>query len=430
VLDPKRLKTQLQTLPTRAAHRADTERWGKNELPGLPEDILPDISETVRGTINRLASTCQSVGPRIINTIKFGTLGDVNWGGKDTSTDALIETRDLEGLAEEILENALYSGVMEGIVRRGEDGIVRIEPLVGYTEPVYAPDSPSEVAGYIHAWLDASGGDTDPKWTLRVYDLAARTMHEQRGLTEPARFDLQRATPLGPTDEYPAGSPIPTFLIVGKGRNRMPRGYLADLLPLIKGDWVSQLRGDRTEEATAFPQLVLKGSITDGTTQRSATHVLTVADDGDAHFLLPGDLSQMHAHHDRKLERLREDASMPGGFLGSDSPSGEALREANAKFINLCKWYAARLSRVLTALCDAYAEAEGVASPGHVVVSINREFEKDTEAQRIVSLYTEGLVEFGAAVRAISAFVPTWEPKAIEAFVSAKAAPPPEGGEA
>lgn len=428
VIDAKRLKTQLSTLPARAQLRADAERWGKNEITTLPDEILPSISEEVRATIERLAATCQSVGPRIVNTIKFGTLGAVNWGGDDTTTDHLIETIDLEGLAEELLEASLYSGVMEGIARRGGDDVVRIEPLVGYTEPIYAADSPVEVAGYVHAWLENDAASGTPKWTVRVYDLIERTMSEQRGLTDPARFDPSKADVVGPSDEYPAGSPVPTFLIVSKARNRMPRGYIADLLPLIKSDWVSQLRGDRTEEATAFPQLVLKGMVESGTTERSATHVLTVTDEGDAKFLLPGDLTQMHTHHDRKLERLREDASMPGGFLGSDSPSGEALREANAKFINLCKWYAARLSRVLTSLAADYARALGQEPPGQVVVSINREFEKDTEANRITSLYREGLIDFAAAVRAISVFVPTWESKDVEAFILAEANrvdPPP-----
>lgn len=436
MIDPKSLKLQLSGLAGRAAQRADVERWGAGELSFLPTEILPDISEAVRATIVRLAATAQSIGPRIVNTVKFGTIGSVNWGGDNSALDSLIELQDLEGLAEDILERGLYSGVLEGVVRRSESGEVRLEPILGYTEPVFAADSPTEVIGYIHAWLEPDTTASDPKWVVRVYDLLERTLHEQRGLRSPERFDYERATVVGPTAEYPDGAPTPDFLIVNRSRSRLPRGYLAHLLPLIKGDWVSQVRGDRSEEATAFPQLLLRGEFTSGTNERSPTHILTTDKDGDARFLEPGDLAQIHAHHDRKLERIREDANMPGGFLGNDSPSGEALREANAKFINLCRWYANRLSRILTRLAQRLAAANGLQADVQVVVEINREFEKENEVQRILMVYREGLMDFGAAVRALSVFFPTWESKDLEAFIEREEAlanpeprPSPDGAE-
>lgn len=425
MIDAARLKRQLSSLPTRAAESGDAEAWGKNELPELPTELLPDISEQVRADVERVARNCSSAGPQIVETIKYGTIGSVNWGGDSDGADALLDQTDLEGLAEEILESALYRGVMDGIVRRGLDGVVRIEPLIGHTEPIYAPDSPVEVVGYIHAWT-VENGQGAAKWTVRVWDFTEGRMLEQSGLNDPGQFNLDAAaeTAVTATPEYPDGPPVPAFILTDLARNRLPRGFFVKLLPLIKGDWVSQVRGDRTEEATAFPQLLIKGLVESGTSERSPTHIIRVdGEHGGAEFMMPGDLSQMHNHHDRKQERLRADAMMPGGFMGGrQAPSGEALREMNAKFINMCKRYANRLSRVLTMLTEQYAAAHGVQPPGPVIVTINREFEREAEAQRIVTLWREGLIEFGAAVRAASVLVPTWESKAVEDWITAEAA--------
>lgn len=425
MIDAARLKRQLSALPTRAAESGDAEAWGKNELLELPTYLLPDISEQVRADVERVAGNCSSAGPQIVETIKYGAIGSVNWGGDSDGADALLDATDLEGLAEEILESALYRGVMDGIVRRGLDDTVRIEPLIGHTEPIYAPDSPVEVVGYVHAWRE-DGGTGAAKWAVRIWDFIENQLLEQRGLSDPAQFNLDVAAEsvITTSDEYPAGPPVPAFVMTDLARTRMPRGFFVKLLPLIKGDWVSQVRGDRTEEATAFPQLLIKGLVESGTSERSPTHIIRVdGEHGGAEFMLPGDLSQMHNHHDRKQERLRADAMMPGGFMGGrQAPSGEALREMNAKFINMCKRYANRLSRILTVLTAQYAEALGVQPPGPVIVTINREFEREAEAQRIVTLWREGLIEFGAAVRAASVLVPTWESNEVEAWITAEAA--------
>ena len=261
--------------------------------------------------------------------------------------DEALREQDLESLADELLESAHYCGVLAGIMRRdGDTGALRLEPLVGHLEPVFAPNSPTMVVGLIHAWV------VNTKWTVRVYDTNERSMSEWRGLSHPNKVastmpDLEVAR----SAEYPDGAPTPRFVVTGRDASNMPLGDLAKVLPLIKSDWSSQLRADRSEENTAFPQLKIKGEVKSDPGERSSAHIIRAfGGRRRADFLAPGDLSQLHNHHNRKLERLREDAMMPGGFLGSQTPSGEALREANAKFISVCAWYAKRLSRVLTLL--------------------------------------------------------------------------------
>ena len=153
MIDVSTLKTQLSSLPLRHDRRFTAEEWGTGHLPGIPTNLLPDVSEAVRDALVRIARQCQSIGPRIVNIKRFGTIGDINWGGENNTVDNLLREQDLDGLADELLENAYYSGMIVGITRRDpETGEIRMEPLVGHVEPVFSRTSPTRVAGILHTW--------------------------------------------------------------------------------------------------------------------------------------------------------------------------------------------------------------------------------------------------------------------------------------
>lgn len=421
MIDPAMLKTQLSGLTSRAALKAKAEEWGTGDLRAIPDHLLPNIeSSEARAALHRLAKQAQSIGPRIVSVKRFGILGEINWGGENKEADAALQAMDLEAIADEMLEQALYGGMLAGINRRDPDlGVTRIEPLIGHVEPVYSAASPTLVAGLIHAWVQPESTGSNAKWTVRLYDLLDRTMREWRDVTDPSRVhQLTPAEVVEPNAEFPAGAPMPRFAIVSRGADRMPMGEIAKVLPHLYADWSSQVRGDRIEESTAIPQLLVKGEVEDGTDERSPTHVIRVVEDGDARYIVPGDLRSLHEHHNRKLERIREDANLPGGFLGGQTPSGEALREANAKFISANRWLASRLSRVLTELVADHCEAEGLGDPPQVTVTINREFTKAQDIADAVTLYQNDLLEHAAAVRHVSVFVPTWSDEEIEAFIA------------
>lgn len=422
MIDLATIKQQLSGITTRAARKAEAERWGTGDLQTTPTHLLPSIeSDEAQAALRRLAQQAQSLGPRIVNTKRFGIIGDLNWGGDNDQADKALQAQDLETTVDIITEQALYSGIIAGINRRDPtQGITRIEPLIGHVEPVYSLDSPALAVGLIHAWVSDDRGVL--KWTVRVYDLTDNSMREWVNITDPARiWRTPPTTTTEPSAEYPAGAPTPRFAVLGRDSNRLPMGEITKLLPLLYGDWSSQVRGDRIEESTAIPQMVVKGEVEDGTTERSPTHVIRVIEEGDAKYIIPGDLTGLHEHHNRKLERIREDGNLPGGFLGNQTPSGEALREANAKFISSNRYFANHLSRVLTELAADHCEAEGLGEPPAVTVTINREFARQQEIQDIISLHAEGLVEHGAAVRAVSVFLPTWSDEEIEAFIKAEA---------
>lgn len=420
MIDLALVKAELNSVTRRATKRYEAEEWGTGQFDSPPYNLLPTLPAAALEAARKLADQAQSMGPRIVGIKKFLTIGDINWGGDDKELDELLRGQDLEALADEMFEQALYSGMLVGIVRRGrrgegDDGEPLagepvIEPLTGHVEPLYDAENPSRVAGIFQAWLPL---DTREKgWRVRIYDFDERTMTEWHKLQQPYMVGGR------PAFDPVRNAPMPRFQILRRGRGRLPIGDMELALPLLKSDWSSQVRGDRAEQSTAFAQMLIRGQVDDGTNDRSPTNVIRVTVDGDAKYLTPGDLTQIHAHHDRKIDRLRRDANLPGGVLSGSNISGEALREDNMHAIADAKAKAKKLQRFLTDLARDFArEHNRPADTLEVTVSINKDFEAATALDRIVMLFDKGLLEFGAAVRAVSVYVPTWSDPDVEAYI-------------
>lgn len=420
MIDLQLVKAELSTVTKRAEQRYEAEVWGTGQFEHYPFSLLPDLPAQARREARRIGRMTPSMGPRIVSIKKFIALGDINWGGKDERFDKLFRRQDPDKIADELLEQAMYSGMIVGIVRkhpRGKDengeertGEPMIEPLHGHTEPLYDAEHPTRVGGIFQAWkpLDVR----EKGWRVRIFDFDRRTMDEWHKLSEPYMVGGRTARPTV------TNAPMPRFYILRRGRGRMPVGDIELALPMLKSDWSSQVRGDRAEEQTAFSQLVVSGQVGDGTEKRSPAFVIRLEEGGDAKYLTPGDLSQIHNHHDRKIERLRRDLNLPGGVLSGSNISGEALREDNMHAIADAKHKARALAHVLTELAQDFASEHGFGElDGEVTVSINKEFEAATALDRVITLYEKDLLEHGAAVKAIAAYVPTWDDKEIDAFI-------------
>lgn len=420
MIDLNLVKAELQSVTRRATRRYEAEVWGTGQFDAPPYDLLPDVPEKALAAAKRIAGMTQSLGPRIVGIKKYLTLGDINWGGKDEDLDERLRALDLEELADQALEQGLYAGMLAGIVRKprigetdeGEPlaGAPVIELLTGHTEPLFDAESPSRVAGIFQAWLPLDAREKG--WRVRIYDFDQQTMTEWRKLTEPYQVG-------GRPFEVVLNAPMPRYQILRRGRGNMPLGDLELALPLLKSDWSSQVRGDRAEENTAFAQLVISGMVEAGDDERSPANVILVEEGGSAQYLVPGDLSQIHEHHDRKIDRLRRDMNLPGGVLSGSNISGEALREDNAHAIADAKHKAQKTGRFLTDLTGDYAEELGKArdAAGEVTVGINKEFEAATAIERTVMLYDKGLLPHDAAVRAVSVYVPTWSDEEVEEYI-------------
>lgn len=418
MIDLELVKAELNSVTARAVRRHEAEVWGTGEFDTLPFELLPDVPKAALESAKRIGGMAQSLGPRVVGIKKFLTLGDINWGGDSENLDERLSALDLPELADEALELGLYTGIMAGIVRRPKAGETNegaqlggepvVELLTGHVEPLFDAEAPSRVAGIYQAWLPVDVREKG--WRVRVYDYDQGTMTEWRRLMQPYMLGDR------PFEVVP-NAPMPRYQILRRGRGRLPVGDIELLLPLLKSDWSSQVRGDRAEENTAFAQLVISGAVGSGDDKRSPAHVILTEEGGSAAYLAPGDLSQIHAHHDRKLDRLRRDANLPGGVLAGANISGEALREDNMHAIADAKYKAGKLGRLLTELVADYATELGINEQPEVTVGINKDFEAATALDRIVLLFERGLLEHGAAIRAASVYVPTWSDRDIEAYI-------------
>lgn len=403
------IKASLDDASTRYDRYAEALKWTVGELDKVPAYLLPPaVGDAGQDALLRLGRRATSAGPRAFQHIRDGTIGEVNWGGDDPQVDKALEALDRGGLAERLFERAAVGGMMVGIVAESETGDLTIRRLGGYVEPITDPYDYDIVRGIAQVTHDTKERG-DVRYRVRVYDLTSGTVREWRKLTKPNGM-------MADAEAVPVPF-LPRFRIMQAGPSGLPVGDLQRALPLIQSEWASQVRGDRTEEATGFPQAVIKGEVLSGVEKRGPTNIIEMSPEGDFKFVIPGDLEPMHRHHDRKLERLREELRLPGGSLGAQTPSGEALREAATKFVQMCSRYAEALSGVMTELMADYAVAIG-ATPVEVVVSINREYEKAIKVDLVIELWSNGLIPLEAAVREIHPFIPTMSSKELEAFIA------------
>ena len=401
------IRESLSGAAVRYERYGEVIEWTVGELSEVPAYLLPPPEgEAGQKALTRLGRRAISSGPRCLQHIRDGVLGNVNWGGQDDELDAGLEDVDLDVLAERLFERAATSGFMVGVVAIPEDegdNAPTIRRLGGYVEPITDPydyDVVRAIAQITHA---------GNKWRVRVYDVNEPILREWTNLS--SLGDIKE-------DAEPQAIPYPPrYRVLQAGANGLPVGDLGRALPLIQSEWASQVRGDRAEEATGFPQGVLKGEVLSGVDKRGPTSIIEVSDGGDFKFVLPGDLGPMHTHHQMKLRRLQEELRLPSGSLGTQTPSGEALREAASKFVQMVTRYAGALAGLLTELVEDYADAISArATP--VSVDINREYEKGLKIEGIINLFEHDLIPHAVAVREVHPFVPTMTSAEVEAFLA------------
>lgn len=402
------IRDSLNGVAHRYSNYVTTLQWSIGTLTQVPAHLLPPPQgDEGHQALNRLGKRATSIGPRLYEHIRDGTIGAVNWGGDNQdSIDARLESIDLDDLAEKLFERAAISGLIAGIVS-GEGPTLGIRRLGGYVEPItdeYDYDIVKGIA-QVTAELERVQGGTS--YNIRVFDFETGTVKEWTRVTDPnaLRQDVEAVPAL-----------MPRIHVLQTGPDGLPVGAFTRALPLFQSEWASQVRGDRVEESTGFPQAVIKGEV-HGAEQRGPTQIIEVSEGGDYKYVIPGDLGQIHEHHDRKLTRIQEDLRLPGNMLGGQTPSGEALREAAAKFTQQCQRYAGAIERVMNDLVTDYALALGISEPPRVSLEINRDYERAMHIESIRELYGDGLIPFSVAVREISPYVGTMTNKEVEAFI-------------
>ena len=401
------VRAALASIESRARGHAEAYDWATGRLTAPPTELLPP-AQTAEGRLElqRIWRQSQTLGPRILDRLVWGTLGEVGWGGEGGKIDAALEGLQLDMLAQRLLLDLLIGGMAAAwAYLDARDNTPRVSRLGGYLQPLTDPDDVDRVVAIYQAWQSQDARSTS--WTVRIYDIEERVMREWRRIRAPTSL-------AAPPTEYPNIHP-PRYRMLHLGDDGLPQGPLAAALPVLKAEYAQQMRVARVAEQSAWPVLAIRGQIDVG--KRGPARVLQLSEGGDARYLDPGDLSQLQSHHDRILERLREDLSLPGGFLGRQTPSGEALREANLKFIQACSSYARLLSGLLTETVADYAELVGISNPPNVSVIINREFDRESRITSVLQLYREGLIPLSVAVNEVSVYLPTWSDEEVAAWV-------------
>ena len=412
MIDTQLLRDQVLGLNTRYNTHTETLNWLLGKLDRVPGELLPPTEgDEGQQALSRIGRQVNSIGPRVLTTKRNGAIGNINWGGKNARADELLRGLNLEDIANRVFDRLFAFGIA-AVAAIETDAGPQLARLGGHIEPVLDPFDIDTVLGLIQVQAERKSDGHGSHYRVRLWDFSDETptLREWDRITD--------ASTLRDTAEIVPVAFAPRFAIMQVGPDGLPLGEFQQSLPTVKAEWASQVRGDRVEESTAFPLMKIKGQV-QGSELRGPTRMIEVdLEGGDVAYLLPGDLTQMHSHHDRKLERLREDLSLPGGSLGASTPSGEALREANQKFIASSRSYATAVQTIISGGAADYLSLNGVNEDIPVSVDINREYEKAQRIESVIELHQAGLLPLDAAVRSVSVYLPEWSDEMVEAFIA------------
>jgi len=267
-----------------------------------------------------------------------------------------------------------------------------IEVLTGINVPYTDPTRPGSITGWYRALQysdDAMGGVL--RWWVEAYDFVGDdiTVHRVwRELADPT------ALATTPDDEFESTA-RPRFALAGIQPDGLPSSPMLANAGRILGLYATELRLATSEELSAFPMLVTRGEAE--MEQVGPAEVITVDADGDAKWLDPGKLGELRDQANLKRDQLREAFNLPGGSLGGQTPSGEALAEANRSFMQESRSLAGELEKTLTDLATDYLAILGL-PPVSVSVPIDRSY---TTAS-LLDVVEKG-IDLGAIPQAVAA---------------------------
>lgn len=409
--------TRIETASTVLDWAHGQQSLSHTELvPPFPTD--PDAKDRAEADWTRYTKQIQSLGPRVLKTKRGGAIGDVNWGGDDTGgIDDRLESLDLRALARGVFDPLCSLGIAAAWAYRDADtNRTRAQTLGGYLEPIYREDDPSgEIIGLYQATQDPD--ERRARYRVRVYDFEARSIREWRNLSDPTNIG-------GPADEEWTGTSVPRVAVYDTTQDGYPVGELAQALATLKGEIAIQLRILRVADGHANPILYQTGGW-DDVKELGGTTVLRSSEPGaTAGRIEPSDLATLFTLHDRAMERLRADLSLPIASIGGgDWPSGEALQQANVAYVTSSKDYALLVGELLTGVVEDYATLEGISDPPPVSVTTNREQMRQTISTQVREDYKAGVISLRMAVTALAPYYPATDSEGIEEFLEREETP-------
>jgi hypothetical protein len=408
------IRAYLKAVERRASEAAIILDWANGTQTFNVTDLLPaPQGEAGWQAWQRFEKQMQTLGPRALRLKRDGAIGEVTWGGRDPKEiDEKLTALDLRGLARSSFTPLFANGITAAWAYADErTGRNRVQRLGGYLEPLYHPD---DSAGEPVALYQVTDSPSDPsKYRVRVYDLEERAIREWDPLTN--------ATDLANPSREWENTSVPRIAMFNRAQDGLPVGELQQALPLLRAEVAQQARTLRNSEAHLFSVLALAGAWEEVKSLGPNTILKSTDSTASAERLAPGEMEPQFTLHDRIMERLRADLSLPiVSILGGDFPSGEALSQANTAYISSCRDYALIVSDLLTGVVRDYAELEGIPSddaPG-VSVLINREAMRDIISRQVREDFKAGIIPLRAAVIAVQPYYPGWTDDDIERWLA------------
>lgn len=412
-LDLLAKRARLQRIEARALDLDRIREMHTGDYTPNPGDFTPPFKP---GTARALAYaravrvTAPSVSLIINKSVAGVDFGNITWSdaerGKDEVDDAL-NALELDSLARELAIEYKTTGAMVGIASTPLDPAGRaLDPTVkilrGVNVPYADPSNPDTITGWYRTvqYIDEQSGNR-LRWWVEVYDWegiepgAPITHRVWRSLTHPTDLGVS------PDDEFTSIA-RPRFALAGVNLDGLPASPILSNMGRILGLYATELRLATSEELAAFPMLVTKGEADLDSVGPAET--IAVAQDGDAYWLDPGDLSQLREQVALKRDMLREVFNLPGGSLGGQTPSGEALQEANRGFIQETRALTNAIEGVLSDLASDYLALLNL-PPVTVNVPIDRSYTTDTLLAVVEKGIDLGAVPASVAARAFQQFI-------------------------
>lgn len=398
----------------------------------LPDngEILPRaISKAQVAAWERVQKQLTSLGPRILERKLNSILGEVTWGGTNDILDEALTMIDLRSLARAYLQQYIITGIMAGIaIPDGPGNRPTIRRLGGYLQAIPHPDDADIIVGLyrviprIMQRTTSTTRKSESKpvsYDVEVYDWEDELNHDRS--TYRRWSNLDDPTHLGTTPEETPNAPRPRYRIRQRTSDGLAIGELEQLAPSLVAVMANEARQYRSEEMTSSPILRVSGSDVPEGFSIGPDMPLTLDEGGTAEWMPVGDLHELREQYGLRLERVRNDGSLPGGFLGNDSPSGEAFREANITFRQNTSGYATDTEDLLTELVEDFSDLMRI-QPEPVSITPSKEHDMKERIDTTLALREKNIIPLQVAVNAIKEYYPSWSDDDANAWIEQQSA--------
>jgi hypothetical protein len=427
---PQELVALLTLLGVKArmADRENVRDWIENTQQVNIGDLTPAGATGSRtAAYERHRRQAASPGPKIMWIKRQTALGSVTWGTGDDEAEATVdetlEALDLPLLAREAHYALVVDGIVALLAYEPEEGAEpRLTQLGGYLEPYYDPNDRSRMTGLFQSFTRTVNGEL--RYFSRIWDWEdsepdRAVLREWDNLDDPTKVGGV------PTNTVEDG-PRPRLRIYGRTPAGLVTSPIMQVIELMQAYWATSMRLVAVEEF-ALPVLFGKGSfVTDPDGRLPAFYPGSTYKGGENSSLeflqLPTALSELREQRRERANELREALGLPGGFLGSDTPSGEALAEAKENTVTAAEYEAGLVQDVLTEAVGDYAALRSVNGPP-VVVNVNERYRLEARFDRVGVALERDLIPRAVAVREIQPLFPTFSDDERNAFLAQPAAP-------